>query len=227
MKKQLILACALLMSVTAYSQEFTLEYQPGYGAYNMSSMKNHLKQSLQNSPLKGVRTTDNFSGYLTHSLRMGYLINKHHFGIVFSHMNTAGQNHLADYSGEYLYRMRVYGNKLGVFYQIALSEPGILTPFFELSTGGVFNKARIKASLSVEGTGASNDEAKLKGTNLFIQPALGIVYRFSSFASLSASVGYEWDPLTGMSIEGNKANINADWSGLRINAGITTYFKTK
>lgn len=30
-----------------------------------------------------------------------------------------------------------------------------------------------------------------------------------------------------MSMEGNKATIDADWTGLRINAGIITYFKIK
>ena len=80
MKKLLLLTCALLMGISAYSQEITIEYQPGYGTYNMSAMKDHLKQVLQSNPLRGVKTTDNFSGHLTHDLRMGCLINKHHFG---------------------------------------------------------------------------------------------------------------------------------------------------
>lgn len=227
MKKLLLLTCALLMGISAYSQEITIEYQPGYGTYNMSAMKDHLKQVLQSNPLRGVKTTDNFSGHLTHDLRMGCLINKHHFGVLFSHMNTAGQNHLADYSGEYKYRMRVYGNKLGAFYRFALAEPGKFTPFIELSAGGVFSTAKIHASLMINDAGTEKDEIKLKGTNLFVQPALGVFYRFCSFASISASLGYEWDPITSMSMEGNKATIDADWTGLRINAGIITYFKIK
>lgn len=227
MKKLLLLTCALLIGAAVYSQEITLEYHPGYGTYSMSDMKEYLKDALQYGNLKGAKTTDNFSGYLTHDLRVGYLINKHHFGLLFSHMNTVGQNHLADYSGEYRYRIRVYGNKLGAFYRFALTEPSKITPFFELSTGAVFSTANISQSLTIKDAGTESDEAKLKGTNLFVQPALGVIYRFSSFASISASVGYEWDPLTRLNIEGSKAMIDADWTGLRINAGIITYFKAK
>ena len=227
MKRLLFLVYVMLIGVAASAQEFTLEYEPGYGTYNMSSMKDHLKQMLQTNALKGQKTTDNFSGYLTHDLRMGCLINRHHFGVLFSHMNTAGQNHLADYSGEYKYRIRVYGNKLGAFYRFALSRPSAFTPFIELSTGAVFSTSTIDLSMRLEGVQKEEEQAKLKGTNLFVQPALGLSYRFCNFAGALISVGYEWNPVTNMSLEGNKSTIDADWSGVRISVGIITYFKTK
>lgn len=228
MKRLHFLACALLISITAFGQGFTLEYQLGYGVYNMSGMKNNLKESLQaTNVLKGIKTTDNFPGYLTHDLRMGYQIQRHHFGILFGYMNTAGQNHLADYSGEYKYRIRNKGSKLGSFYRFYLTDPSTFTPFIELSFGTVFTSSKIDMSLRLESTAYEQENIKLKGTNLFIQPALGFSYRFCSFASALVSVGYEWDPVTNMTMEGEKVTLEADWSGLRINAGIITYFKTK
>ncbi|WP_291527842.1 hypothetical protein [Bacteroides sp. UBA939] len=227
MKKLLLFTCALLIDATVYSQEITLEYHPGYGTYNMSGMKEHLKNIPHYSRFEGMKFTDKFPGNLSHDLRMGYLINRHHFGVLFSHMNTAGQIHLADYSGEYRYRVHLYGNKLGVFYRFSPTKPDKFTPFFELSTGGVFNIVNIHEVFTIGDRISKNEKTKLKGTNLFVQPALGVIYRFCSFASTSASVGYEWNPLTRLSIKGNKATIDADWTGLRINAGIITYFNAK
>lgn len=54
----------MLLGITGMqAQEFTLEYNIGYGLYNMSEMKDFLSNAAGSS-LKGVKTTDKFRGTL-------------------------------------------------------------------------------------------------------------------------------------------------------------------
>ncbi len=77
MKKIIIaLACMLLGITGMQAQEFTLEYNIGYGLYNMSEMKDFLSNAAGSS-LKGVKTTDKFPGNFTHNFRVGVQIQQH------------------------------------------------------------------------------------------------------------------------------------------------------
>ena len=59
----------MLLGITSMqAQEFTLEYNIGYGLYNMSEMKDFLSNAAGSS-LKGVKTTDKFPGNFTHNFR--------------------------------------------------------------------------------------------------------------------------------------------------------------
>ena len=55
------LACMILAITSMQAQEFTLEYNIGYGLYSMSDMKDLLKNAASSS-LKGVKTTDELQG---------------------------------------------------------------------------------------------------------------------------------------------------------------------
>ena len=75
MKKIIIaLACMLLGITGMQAQEFTLEYNIGYGLYNMSEMKDFLSNAAGSS-LKGVKTTDKFPGWCTDTAASG----RYHF----------------------------------------------------------------------------------------------------------------------------------------------------
>ena len=67
----------MLLGITGMqAQEFTLEYNIGYGLYNMSEMKDFLSNAAGSS-LKGVKTTDKFPGNFTHNFRVGVQIQQH------------------------------------------------------------------------------------------------------------------------------------------------------
>ena len=77
----------MLLGITGMqAQEFTLEYNIGYGLYNMSEMKDFLSNAAGSS-LKGVKTTDKFPGNFTHNFRVGVQIQQHQVGITFSHQS--------------------------------------------------------------------------------------------------------------------------------------------
>lgn len=211
-----------------YAQELTLEYHFGYGLFKMSDMKDALANASTNTNLTGVKTTDKFPGNFTHNIRAGVQLKRHQIGLTYAFLNTSGQNHLADYSGEYRLRMRNTGNQLGIFYRYHFIE-GKFTPFFQLDIGGIFNNCDISEFIRI-GNEQQKYDATLTGTNFFLQPAIGVRYKVCPFAALAATVGYEWDPTGNMHLKGEKdaeSRYSADWSGLRVSVGIITYFKMK
>ena len=228
MKKIIItLACIALAINSMQAQEFTLEYSIGYGTYGMSDMKDALKGAASMSP-KGVKTTDEFPGNFIHNLRAGILLQKHQLGITYSHQNTSGQNHMADPTGEYRLKMKNTGNQLGAFYRFHFMNERF-TPFFELATGVVFNICKLEEYTRIDSS-VMKDKVTLSGVNFFLQPALGVRYKITTFAAVMASVGYEWNPAGSLHLKGdnNMGGSNyVDWSGIRVNAGIVTYFKMK
>ncbi|WP_291527845.1 hypothetical protein [Bacteroides sp. UBA939] len=222
------LACIVLTIIGMKAQEFTLEYNIGYGLYKMYEMKDILKTSVNNG-LIGLKTTDNFPGNFTHNFRIGVqLRQRHQLGIIYTHQNTSGQNHLADPTGEYRYTIKNTGNQLGAFYRFHILK-GKISPYIELATGAIFNNCKLEEYTRI-GSEASERNATLVGTNFFFQPAIGIRYKISTFAALNASVGYEWNPTGDLDLKGVTFMLipyYADWSGLRISTGIVTYFKMK
>lgn len=218
----------MLLGLTSMqAQEFTLEYNIGYGLYNMSEMKDFLSNAAGSS-LKGVQTTDKFPGNFTHNFRAGVQIQQHQVGITFSHQNTSGQNHLADATGEYRLKIKNSGNQLGTFYRFHLLTERF-SPFFELSTGLVFNTCKMEEYVRVDSQ-VQEENGTLTGVNVFFQPAIGVRYKITTFAAIIASVGYEWDPVGNLHLKGDrkqKSSYDANWSGLRVSAGIVTYFKMK
>lgn len=228
MKKNIIvLVCFALASISALAQELTLEYNFGYGVYRMSGMKKTLANTLLND-VRGKKTTDNFPGNMTNNIRIGVQMNRGQAGLTYTHHNTSGQNHVADYSGEYKLKIRNSGEQLGAFYRLYVLD-GKFSPFVEFCAGIVFCNSIIEEHLRV-GTEKQGDKTILKGVNIFAQPTIGVRYKFTPFLAVIASAGYEWDPSGSLHLKGDrsvKSPLMTDWTGFRASAGLITYFKMK
>ena len=216
----------ILLSLTSVlsAQKLTIEYQPGIGTFNMSGMKDILKNGLTNG-LQGVKTTDNFPASFTQDIRLGIqFIGRHQAGILYAYQTTSGQNHLADYSGEYKLKIRNTGYKLGAFYRYFILDSKV-SPFVELSTGVVICRSQLDEYFRVDMEQESYN-TDLKGTNLFIQPAIGVRYRIMTRLAISASIGYECDSNGKLHLKDNrkaKTDYSLKWNGLRASAGITLF----
>lgn len=234
MKRIIVFILGCIVSVAQLqAQEFTAEYNLGYGTYRMSNMKEKLSGIKVEPDLVGLRATDNFSGYMLQDARIGFAWKKHHAGVLFSYMNTAGRNHLADYSGEFSAEIRLKGYKTGAFYRFTVAD-GVwgnmpLRPYVQLSTGMVANRLQSHTHLLIDGTPIVEFGEKMKGTNFFLEPAIGAQLRVCKYAAVNLSIGYEWDPVRNMYDEKTelKNDAEADWSGLRVQAGLIFYMPLK
>lgn len=221
MKQRHILIIALLFCTLPISaQQLILEYNGGYATYTMSSLKDFI--SRLSTPLKNTKVTDNFPGYITHEGKFGMAWHRlHQAGISIAYMNTAGSRGVADYSGSYRTELRVKGIRLGAFYRFFLPHAAgkVLSPYLQFSAGTIFNKGKLKENATV-GAQTNDDSASLSGNNFYLEPTLGCRIKLLPKIALNISAGYEWDFSTRFTYKGEQANINPDWSGLRLQGGV-------
>ena len=109
--KKVLLFIAILFFFDRFgqAQSLTIEYNIGHGSYQMSDMKDILKNQML--PVTNVQVTDNFPGYVTQDARVGVEWRRHHVGFLFNYMNTAGFLPLLSGEGksQYLYIRAVCG----------------------------------------------------------------------------------------------------------------------
>ncbi|WP_106828744.1 hypothetical protein [Parabacteroides pacaensis] len=227
MKRNLLILLLLLTGTIVYAQEFTMEYNAGFGTYKMDNMQNYLAQANMPAAIANIKTTDNFPGYLTHDIRLGVNWKINHLGVLIGYMNTAGQRNVADYSAEYSFRVRPKGVRLGGFYRIAHPEfcNKLISPYFQLSMGMTVTNCNITSQILLKGKGGytEKDKVKLDNSNFFIEPALGLKIRLHKLFAFNVSAGYSFEGKAYLKESGQKTNLKTDWSGLRVQAGIITY----
>lgn len=235
MKKILLFIALLFLSGRfGQAQSLTVEYNIGHGSYQMSDMKDMLKEMIL--PVTNAQVTDNFPGYVTQDTRVGIEWRRHHVGALFNYMNTAGKKGVTDYSGSCNYELRNKGYKLGAFYRFRLvkEEISIFTfePYVGLSTGVVLNKVKEANRLFIESDPAAGyrQENSFSGKNFFVEPAFGIKFGLCRHVALNLSVAYEWDAVKQGHPIGNAetpSTFKVDWSGYRAQAGLIFYLNLK
>mgnify|MGYP006910130805 CR=1 FL=1 len=67
----------------------------------------------------------------------------------------------------------------------------------------------------------------MKGTGIYFEPSIGTTYRFKNWLQSSLVLGYEFDYLGTLKLSDQKTQINANWNGVRIYAGLTFTLPTK
>ena len=144
----------------------------GHGSYQMSDMEDFLNK--MELPVSNAQVTDNFPGYVTQDTRVGLEWSRHHAGVLFNYMNTAGKKGITDYSGSCNFELRNKGYKLGAFYRFRLvkEEISIFTfePYIQLSTGVVLNKVHEANRLFIESvpTAGYLQEGHFSSKNFFV-----------------------------------------------------------
>lgn len=236
MKRNIVLLITgILFVCQTRAQELTVEYNTGYGTYQMKDMKDMLQGIRVEPPLDNFQTTDNFPGYMLHNIRFGYAWKKHQAGVLFEYLNTAGRNHLADYSGEFSGEIRVKGYKTGLFYRWSFARLPLgnmaLEPYLQFSTGIIADRVKSHTYLAIGETMLVDHYETLHGINMFVEPAVGMRLKVNRHIAVNLSVGYEWDPVSNLYAkkEGQrvKSDAGADWSGLRLQAGLVFYISLK
>ena len=230
----LLIALLVLLGFEAGAQSLTMEYNFGHGSYEMSKMKDLLENG--HLPVVNAQVTDNFPGYLTHDVRVGYEWRRHQAGALFTYMNTAGRRGVEDYSGACYFSVRSKGYKLGAFYRFRLADeklgPFRFQPYLQASAGTVLNKvSEVYDYVYNEVPEATSHHTyKQSGTNFFVEPAFGIKFLLCRHVALNLSIAYEWDAIRNLNYVGEANYVpeyDVDWSGYRAQAGLIFYLNLK
>jgi len=229
MRRIYILFAGILLTFSLAAQEFTIEYNIGYGAYKMEGLSNWLENSSSFIPLKKMKVTDDFPGYITHQMNLGMeWFNLHQAGISLTYMNTVWNKAVSDYSGSVDFRMRVKGVRLAPFYRFVLPDfkEKKVRPYLQLTAGFVFNNGKIEG-ITISNNVRDIESESLDGLNFFIEPALGCKIRLHKMFALNVNAGYQFDLTKSFKFEGQKAATHPDWSGLRVQGGLIYYVSLK
>lgn len=215
--KKLLIIFLLYYPIYAYTQGWTLEYSAGYGKYELSDIKD-----LQNSMLNnyGLKETDCFPGYITHSVTSGLLRGSHLFGSSFSYLTTGGRLQRSDYSGAYTIDMIMNGYRVGAFYRNYLKmRLSSLDLYLQLSSGVLLSNLKMKEQANVYSE-SLNETTKLKGKGIYFEPSAGAEYHLKNWLHFSLGGGYEADFMGKMKISGRETQFKAHWNGVRLYGGI-------
>jgi len=215
--KKLLIILILYYSTNAYTQGWSFDYSIGYGTYQLEDIK-----SIQHSMLDsyGLKDTDCFPGYITHSVALGFITGHRHFGSNFSYLTTGGRLHIADYSGSYTIDMIMQGCRLGAFYRnytkIGFSP---LYVYLQISQGVLLSKLIMEERVNIYSESAQ-EITELKSVGMYIEPTIGITYSFNDRLHFSVGGGYEVDFWGTLSLWGLKTQIKTHWNGLRFYGGL-------
>ena len=218
MKKYLLLLIiGLAFGSNLVAQELTIEYNFGYGLYKMENLKDAISSSQ--IELNNIKVTDKFPGNYTHQMKLGIMVGKlHQTGLSLDFMNTLGNTGVSDYSGSYNFTIRTHGVRLGGFYRIFIPDliEKRVNPYFQFTTGVVFNDASLDEELILHNIGDSRDKLDLNGINFFVEPTVGCKIKLIQNLALNLSVGYEFDLTKNL----KDVLIYPDWSGFRFQGGL-------
>ncbi len=214
---KLLVILLLCYPIHAYTQGLSLEYSIGYGTYDLNDIK-----SLENSMLDsyGLKDVDRFPNYRTHSVALGFVRGRHHFGGNYSYLTTGGRLNRADYSGYYTVDMIINGYRLGAFYRNYIDTRfSRLSIYLQLSSGVLISNLKMNEQVNVYSESAQ-ETTTLKGVGGYFEPTIGASFRFTNWLHLSLGGGYESDFWDTMKLSGKKTQINADWTGFRLYGGL-------
>lgn len=221
--RKFVFLILLTYTFKAFTQGITLEYATGYGKFQLNDIR-----SLQKSMVGtlDVKITDDFPGYITNSLSLGYSIGAHHFGGNFAYFTTGGRLNRTDYSGYFNIDMLVKAYRFGAFYRKYLNaglDP--LKFYIQLSPGFVNSELLVIEKLKVY-TFSEEETSFLSGKGLYIEPSIGASLKITKFLQLNLSGGYQFDFPGLMIYKQQPTEILTNWEGIRLNGGLTLILPT-
>lgn len=233
MKKYILLFVLIAFSWQVNAQ-FSVTYSAGYGDYKMTNLKsllNEIESGISSQyPNIPFKITDNFPGYINHNLDFSYRIKKHEFGIKNTYLTTGGKVAYSDYSGEYNGKLLLNAFRFGLSYRFyqpvaEFKNSGSLCLFGEISDAITFTNLKSKEVIRLfEETQHATDNIDSNSAGVSISPMLGLKWFVCPRIGLHISAGYDFQFDSKFKFQGQKTDLEADWSGFRTNAGLSIYF---
>jgi hypothetical protein len=201
----------------------------GYGFYRMSDMKTFQEELHQDLALD-TRVTSSFPGYWFYELSITSILpNDMVLGGNLSYGSTGGRIHYRDYSGEVGSDQRIYffslSPSLGTSFTLDDESWRFLV---DLKPGMVYSKFEFDVYQRIGQTRDSEDLG-FASMNLSVQPTVTVQKKFGRFG-VHATVGYHATVVRGkLYFEDNEDaylldnkgdEVYADWSGVRLGAGV-------
>ena len=220
--KNYITLLAILFGLTAHAQ-INISYSPGYGGYKMDNAKHALNgvyNSIKSDLPQNLKITEDFPGYVTHNLDLAYQIKIHEVGAKLSYYTTGGIIAYSDYSGKYKNSTILNGYRFGLVYRIHFWVPtDRFSVFCEISPAIIHTGFKHKLEYPFSNPNVQKQPLDKKSeSTATIQPSLGSRFIVTESILLFAKGGYD-------ALLSSKSDAN--WSGVRVEIGVTWHLKVK
>lgn len=224
MKKIIFTILCLITSFTLQAQ-FLVEYNISYADYRMKDMRNLLHTIEMSEELQklGIKNVDNFPAYMAHTVNIGYMLNKHEFGIKSSFYTTGGKLSVADYSGAINIELTTNGFREGFyyknhFYSYKHHNQEKISFWAEFSPAIMISQLKMKTKVREVSVNQTLEDYKFTKISFAILPQVGTNYYLTEHISVNASIGYEFS--FGGKYDDLYGSPRCDWGGIRINGGV-------
>ena len=225
MKKLLLYLC-LFFSMILNAQEWTVQYEFGYGSFELRDIKT-IQDNIANVMSNyGAKSTEYFPSNYIQSAAIGCMLGRHHFGINGAFLTTGGRVHVGDYSGKYAMDMVLSGYRLGAFYRHYMpNKIEWFDIYAQIAPGILFSNLKMDEELVIGSQKMAEEKLKFKSTGAYIEPSIGIRFKPLHWLNLSLSGGYEFDVWGKMKQSDSNTQITyrgddkIRWNGFRFYAG--------
>ncbi len=234
MKKYILLLVFMALTTLSIKAQFSASYRVGYGKYEMGDLKDLLKNmesSMQiQFPNIPFAIVDNFPGHIAHTIDLSYRFGRHEAGIQGTYNTTGGKLAYSDYTGEYWGKLIVNGYRLGLSYRFYqpltdFENLGSLSFFAEFSPAITLSNFKSEEYMRVfDEDQKSDDDLDLDAKGISLLPQIGLKWNITRNIGISVSGGYDFQLGSHFEYQGQKSNIKSNWSGIRINGGISFTF---
>ena len=221
--KKLFTCLLLFFPAILNAQEWTFQYEFGYGSFQLKDVKAIQDKVLNTMSIYGAKSTEYFPNHYTQSAAIGYILGQHHFGVNGTFLTTGGRVHVSDYSGEYKTDILLSGYRLGLFYRYHIpNKIQWFNIYLQTTPGILFSRIKMDEKLVIGSEKVTEESLKFKSTGAYIEPSIGIRFKPTHWLHFSVGGGYEIDAWGKM--KQSQITYNSDdkirWNGFRLYAGI-------
>ena len=223
--RKLFIFPLLFFSAILSAQEWTFQYEFGYGSFELRDIKT-IQDNIANAMSEyGAKSTEYFPNHYIQSAAVGYNLGRHHFGINGAFLTTGGRVHVGDYSGNYTADILLSGYRLGAFYRHYIpSKTQWFNIYAQITPGVLFSRLGMSEELFIGNQKLIEENLKFKSIGAYIEPSIGILFKPLSWLHLSLSGGYEFDAWGKMKQSDSNTQImyhgddKIRWNGFRLYA---------
>lgn len=227
--------CFFLLAPIIGRGQTDISFGAGIGTYLMGDLKTYLSYTKANQFPADARITSSFPPYWFYDLKMKTILsNNLLLGGVLSIGSTGGRVFYSDYSATMDYNELIGYASLAVSVGYQMKLKNNYTLQWDLMPGVMFTELEMDATTPMKYT-VNHSEIKFDAWNYYIQPTATITKRFGVIG-VFAGAGIHITAVPGkLKLKSdnnlfllqayNNKPAHADWSGIRVNAGVTLFLK--
>ncbi len=180
MKRHLLTLLIVAGSLNAWSQKPVIGFQTGLEFCGMSDLTD-INLTVKSTIPFDTKLLADFPGYWYYQPMFKIAFEKFSAGIEYSFNSTGSRLSGTDYSGEYLFDMRVRKKSPGLFAEYSFPSQKGISYRLVSGAGVMFSSLQIDENLIVNDIQIIDDSYGFRSINYYLQPGFKTIYAWNLF----------------------------------------------